>query len=508
MFINKLSLKSKIKKQHSTANKTAFYRKLHEKYDLVDEMNKLVKENYKKKKEKLREDFKNYPKDFDLLYPILKLSDPDRQIENKKNNILINEIFQQIKKRYSFFYFITFYNINDNVLKRLIPFLTYESYNKDSYIYKENESSTEFYFIIKGIVSFRKKEIFVIDNNNSKIEEIEKFVLGDDKYFGHIDLIYDRKKSYSAYCNTECHLLIIKKENFKKIIEDKITRVENDKKKFLMLFFNTYTKIPNIKLERFIFSNVQTLFFKRNEIIYKEGEDNICLYIIYSGEAYLIKNINKGDFSYIPKFNESIKYILKKASRMNYPEIINDIQRVEEEKNNEMIKLDILLNKTKYSIIGNFVKGSIGGLEITTGIRKLKYSLISNSEFTCVLKIDLRNIDDYLKLLMINLLPFFIKLEKNINKRINNIKLIDENILPLSCKKLKKCKSNKNYEREEEENDKVYKKNIQKIDDKFQLNKGGFIKMNDYNFNLYQQKTYFQKMLKNNQKKNYKIKEI
>ena len=253
---------------------------------------------------------------------------------------------------------------------------------------------------------------------------------------------------YSAFCITDCHILIIQKENFKKTIEDRILRIETDKKKFLMSFFNSYTNMPNIKLERFILNNVQTLFFRRNEIIYKEGEDNICLYIIYNGEANLIKNINQGEFSYIPKFNESIKYIIKKASRINYRNIINNIQKNKEERNNEINKLDILLNKTKYSIIGNLSKGFIGGLEITTGIRKLKYSLISSSDFTCILKIDLRNIDDYLDKLMLNLLPIFIKLEKNINKRIKNIKFIDENILPLSCKKLKKNKSRNNFENE------------------------------------------------------------
>ena len=508
-MLNKISLKSKVKKQNSAANKH-LVKKMYEKYDLVHEMNKLIKENYAAKIEKLRGDFKNYPQDFDLLYPIMKLSDPDLEIENtKKKNTLINEIFREIKKRYSFFYFLSFYHINDNILMKLIPFLTYENYSAGNYIYKENDLSTKFYFIIKGIISFRKKEIVVIDDTNSKIVEAEKFILGEEKYFGETDLIYDRRKRYSAYCTTECHFLTVKKEIFKKLIEDKIARVETEKKIFLISFFNTYADIPSVKLEKFIFNNVQTLFFKRNEVIYREGEDNICLYIIYCGEANLIKNINEGEFSYIPNFNESIKYISKKAGKMNYPVIINsNVQKIEEEKNSEMMKLDILLNKSKYSIVGNLVKGSIGGLEITTGIRKLKYSLISNSEFTCVLKIDLRNIDDYLNMLMINLLPFFIKLERNINRRINNIKLIDETILPLSCKKLKKSKSTRQFQKEEEENDKVYKKHIQNINDNFQLNRGGFIKVNEYNFKLYQQKTYFQKMLKNNQKKNFKIKEI
>ena len=329
ILLNNLSLKQKIKKQNSAANKNIYYKKLREKFDLIEEMNKNIEINYSKRLDKLREDFKNNPEDFDLLYPILKLSAPN-DLNSDDRNALINEIFIQIKKRYSFFYFLSFYNINDIILRKLIPFLIYEYHDKDTFIYKENELSTKFYFIIKGSVSFKKKEIIYVDNSNSKIEEIEKFILNENKYFGELDLIYDRKKRFSAYCNSDCHFLTIKKENFKKYIEDKILRVENDKKLFLTTFFNHYTNMPSIKLERFIINNVQTLFFKRNEIIYKEGDDNIYLYIIYCGEANLIKNINEGEFSFFTKFNESTNFILKKASKMNYSSIINDIQNNKE----------------------------------------------------------------------------------------------------------------------------------------------------------------------------------
>ena len=375
------------------------------------------------------------------------------------------------------------------------------------YIYKEYDISDKFYFLIKGKVSFRKKEIYNANDSTLITKEIEQYVLGENNYFGEMDLINDRKKNNSAYSINDCHFLVISKDVFKKLLEEKISKIETDKKLFLISFFNNYTKMPSIKLERFISSNVQTLFFKRNEIIYKEGEDNIYLYIIFIGEANLIKDINEEEFSYLIKYNESIKNIQRKANNINYSEMINSVQKniKEEEKSDEMIKLDILLNKTKYSIVGNLVKGSIGGLEITTGIRKLKYSLISNSEFTCVLKVDLRTIDDYLNMLMIRLLPIFIESEKNIHERIKNIKLVDENILPSSCRKLKKNNEKIKIEKEEEENDKVYKRHIQKINDNFQLNKGGFIQMNEYNLNLHKKRNYFKLMLKKNKKNHIQI---
>ena len=164
------------------------------------------------------------------------------------------------------------------------------------------------------------------------------------------------------------------------------------------------------------------------------------------------------------------------------------------------------MDKMKYDIICNMTKGGIGGLEIVSGINKFKYSLIANSDFTCVLKLELKNIDDYLTEFLINLIPLFVQMEKNIHERIKNMKLIDENITPSSVKKLKKNKKYFFYDKKEgEENDKIYKKNIQKIDDSFQLNYGGFIKNNKFNFNLYQKKQHLKELLKSNKKKIFEI---
>ena len=313
----------------------------------------------------------------------------------------------------------------------------------------------------------------------------------------------------SAFCKTECHLITISKEKFKKYLEEKISKIELEKKFFIFNFFKKFSRIPSIRLEKYLLNNVQTLFFRRNKIIYNEGENNNSLYLIFRGEAVIINDIKKGEFSYLKNFNERIKYIQKKAIGLNYIEIINNtkIKNKEEIKNDkELSELNLLMDKMKYDIICNMTKGGIGGLEIVSGINKFKYSLIANSDFTCVLKLELKNIDDYLTEFLINLIPLFVQMEKNIHERIKNMKLIDENITPSSVKKLKKNKKYFFYDKKEgEENDKIYKKNIQKIDDSFQLNYGGFIKNNKFNFNLYQKKQHLKELLKSNKKKIFEI---
>ena len=467
---------------------------------------------------KLYETFKESPIDFNILHSIIKLSNNTNKTNTDKEQKkeLISIILENMKKKNLLFFFLNFYKINDDLLKKIIPNLNYEYYPKGGHLYNENDFSTKFFFIIKGFVTFHRNEIIFDEEKNSSIVDVEKFILGPDNYFGEIDLIYDKKKSMSAFCKTECHLITLNKKFFKKFVEERISKAELEKKLYIISFFKKFGRIPNVRLEKYILSNVQTLFFRRNKIIYKSGENNNSLYLIYRGEAIIINDINQGEFSFLKNFNERIRYIQKKALGLNYVEIIKNTnikntgkilydkeyntKSIDSDK--ELNDLNLLMNKMKYDIVCRMTKGSIGGLEIVTGVNQFKYSLIANSDFTCVLKLELKNIDDYLTNFLINLIPLYVEFEKHIHERIENFKLIDENITPSSVKKLKKNKNNFfDEEKEGEENDKIYKKKIQKIDDSFQLNYGGFIKNNEYNYKLYQKKEHYKELLKNNKKK-------
>ena len=467
---------------------------------------------------KLYETFKESPIDFNILHSIIKLSNNTNKTNTDKEQKkeLISIILENMKKKNLLFFFLNFYKINDDLLKKIIPNLNYEYYPKGGHLYNENDFSTKFFFIIKGFVTFHRNEIIFDEEKNSSIVDVGKFILGPDNYFGEIDLIYDKKKSMSAFCKTECHLITLNKKFFKKFVEERISKAELEKKLYIISFFKKFGRIPNVRLEKYILSNVQTLFFRRNKIIYKSGENNNSLYLIYRGEAIIINDINQGEFSFLKNFNERIRYIQKKALGLNYVEIIKNTnikntgkilydkeyntKSIDSDK--ELNDLNLLMNKMKYDIVCRMAKGSIGGLEIVTGVNQFKYSLIANSDFTCVLKLELKNIDDYLTNFLINLIPLYVEFEKHIHERIENFKLIDENITPSSVKKLKKNKNNFfDEEKEGEENDKIYKKKIQKIDDSFQLNYGGFIKNNEYNYKLYQKKEHYKELLKNNKKK-------
>ena len=472
-------------------------------------------------KEQLFEIFKNDQIYYNILSSLMKLpkTNDKKNIEkNDKYAYIINRILENMKKKNLFFFFLNFYKIDDITLKKIIPYLSYEYHIKGSQLFYENDFPNKFYFIIKGFISFHKNEIIKDQEKNISIVDVEKYILGPDKYFGELDLIYDPKKTTSAFCKTDCHLITLKQEIFKKYLEDKISKIETKKKKFIFSFFRNFSRIPNMRMEKIFLNNVKTLFYRQNRIIYKSGENNNGLFLIYKGEAIIVNDIKKGEFSYLKNYSENINNIQKKALRLDYINIIENTQiknddKILFDKENdkninheiELNDLNLLLNKTKYNIICRMNKGAIGGLEIVTGINKFKYTLISNSDLTVVLKIELKNIDDYLTNFMLNLIPVFVKFEKNIHERIKNMKLIDENITPSSVQKLKKEKKVSFDKKNEEENDKIYKKNIQKINKSFQINYGGFIKNNKYNYNLYQKKEKFKDLLKYNQKEILKL---
>ena len=161
---------------------------------------------------------------------------------------------------------------------------------------------------------------------------------------------------------------------------------------------------------------------------------------------------------------------------------------------------------------------------------KFKYTLISNTNFCAILKLNIEHLEDeHLKMLLINLLPVFIKTEKKIHHQIKNIKYIDNNIIPPSCQKYKNMSNlinnannielknqnihnsksyNKNYINlniTDNEDNKTYDKIIQKIDDRFDKNEGGFIKMNNFNINLCKKKYYLKEKIKNSKRNDITI---
>ena len=429
-----------------------------------------------------------------FLYNINILLNDTQEIRISKN-----ELFISLKDHDAFRYFLYNNRIDDNTLKRLIPYLKYTHYQKNEIIFKEGEDSLQMYFILKGKVS-------VIKGNN-KLNIIN--IINEKENFGQWDVIYHRKRKSTFYSFDESHIIVIEKGIIRKFLQDKMIKAEEEKKSFVSKFLKKYGISAFFRIERVI-HNIKLLHFRQDEIIYKEGDINDKIYLIYKGEGKLVKKIKEGEFSYVENLKENILKIQNKAKNLNYKQLIpNENEKTKINQNKEISndnnnnKKQILNEKSEYKILAILGRGCIGGLEISTGIKNKKYTLVANCDYTTVIIIELNDIKENINQFLNNLLPPFIQSEKEIHSRIKKIKNIDNKIQE-KCQ-IVKLKDNNNNLLNQLEDDKQYIREIKKINKNFDTNEGGFIKMNDFNINLTSKKNKLKDELIKCKKKYFQI---
>ena len=401
---------------------------------------------------------------------------------------IMKEFLKLFEKYNFFFYFFCHYRINNNIILKIIPYIKYEFFEKNELICKEGEPCSKFYFLLKGKISFTKKSI-----NGGKAEIFTKEEEGF--HFGEADIINNRNNNYTVLCEENCYLIYIEKEIFISYIQDKYVKVESDIKSFLMDNMNNYMQMQYNKLESFTKTDIKLLFFRKNDVVAKKGEETKYLYFIYDGEVNIkIKDIDKGEeISFInQKKKIPIEIIKKQAKKINYKQMVKkEIKKDEESKND--LKLEMTLNKYEYNIMTTLTKGSFIGLEISTGINCFKYNYVCKSNFASIFEINIENLGFHLKELMINLIPYFFELEEKIQKQIDKITLLNYKTQPKTFLKIRSRNRDNNYNKyidslKIEENEKTLMKQLKKLDNKFDKNEAGFIKINNNNTIIQKQK--------------------
>ena len=412
-------------------------------------------------------------------------------------SVITNKILKLFETYNSFYFFFSHYNIPKETIIKIIQKMQYQYFKKDEKIFKEGNICTKFYFLLKGKLSFIKR---LMDGTQVEVFSKEE----EGFHFGEWEIINNRFNKYTVICKEECYLIFLQKEIFVKYIQDKYTKIETNKKNFVINNLKNYLVIPPVKLERFIESNIKSLFFRKNDILFKKGEETKYLYLIYKGEVNIVKDIKEGeDTSFISERNNiSIESIQKQAKKINYKKMIKKYIKKDEDSKIDL-KLDISLNKNKYNIMTTLAKGSFIGLEIVTGVYFFKYTYVCKSDIVAVLEINIENLDEHLKELMINLMPYFFKLDEKIRQHIDKINILNYNLLPKTIKKYttrnKFFRYNKYIDSLKiEENEKSVIKQLKKIRKKFDINEAGFIKMNKNNIILQDQKNILIEKLRDN----------
>ena len=416
-------------------------------------------------------------------YSLIKNNDEIRPIKK--------DLFLLIKNHDTFRYFLYNNNIDDNTLLKIIPHLKYKHFIENEIIFKEGEDSLYMYFILKGKVS--------VMNGSKKLNQIK--VIKEKENFGQWDIIYHRKRKLSYYASEECHIIYIDKHIVRKYLQEKIIKGDNDIKTFATKFLKNNKINSFLKIERLI-NNMKILYYRKGEIIYKEGEENTNIYLVYKGETKLVKKIKNGEFTYIENLNDNIYKIQEKAKNLNYKNLISDEiseKKLENEKSkNNNNTPNILIENSEYKTLAILGKGNIGGLEISTGIKNKKYTMIANHDYTTIIQIELYFIKDNINKFLLNLLPLFIQSEKDIHSRFKQIRKIEN--------KMQTNYKNNNIDNLSLlNNNKYYINEIQKINKKLDINEGGFIIVNDFNIKLNNSKNKLKEQLIRSNKKYLEI---
>ena len=200
--------------------------------------------------------------------PALRSQGAVRTLQNYTESI---PLFQQISEN------------DPHVFKECCQCLKYQYHPADSYVFREGEKGDYFYLIFYGEVS-----IVAMNDKNAKFEEVCRLRTGGS--FGELAIIKDQPRSATVQCTQPTHFATLYKNDYLRILGQMSSRRLEE----LINFFNSlpifegWTKRNLIKLTYYF----RTVKYKRNQIIFTEGEAAESVFIVRTGEIELSKTIS------------------------------------------------------------------------------------------------------------------------------------------------------------------------------------------------------------------------
>lgn len=165
--------------------------------------------------------------------------------------------------------------------------LTYEFFEKGRYIFREGEYGDKFFILIQG-------EAGVLITIKEKGENIIKEVLvyRDGAGFGELALTDRRPRAASILAKSDCHLAVLDKISYNRILASLLKQKRMDLIDFLQTqaLFKTWTRGSLLKLS-YCFEEKT---YKKGRIIYMEDQVMEHLYLLKEGEVKISKNIKIG----------------------------------------------------------------------------------------------------------------------------------------------------------------------------------------------------------------------
>ena len=171
-----------------------------------------------------------------------------------------------------------------SIFNEVCKYLTYEYFETNKFIFNEGEIGDKFYIILKGqvgvLIKIKEKENFTYK---------EVFAYDDGGSFGELALTENKPRAASILTKSECHLAVLDKTNYNRILASMMKKKRNDQVDFLQsqAIFQKLTKGSLWKLS-YCF---EELILNKDKILFVEGQKIEYLYLIKEGEVKISRSI-------------------------------------------------------------------------------------------------------------------------------------------------------------------------------------------------------------------------
>eukprot|EP01017_Pseudomicrothorax_dubius_P042372 TRINITY_DN6902_c0_g1_i4.p1 TRINITY_DN6902_c0_g1~~TRINITY_DN6902_c0_g1_i4.p1 ORF type:complete len:286 (+),score=73.20 TRINITY_DN6902_c0_g1_i4:65-922(+) len=186
-----------------------------------------------------------------------------------------------------------FIDIGKEVHMKLLRVMTYEQMEKDEIVFREGDSGTKFYVLLKGTVRILVPAAKLSLANGARPDsliEVRRLTSGDS--FGELALISSQPRAATIQCLEQCHLGVLGKAEYKAILK-KAQEDELDAKISALAALKIFSGFASNLLKKIYLNGVPDRMYRMNQGVYGEREKAERMYIILDGEFKLLKAIRE-----------------------------------------------------------------------------------------------------------------------------------------------------------------------------------------------------------------------
>ena len=167
-------------------------------------------------------------------------------------------------------------SLESQAVNEIIKEMTLAFVPKDTIIYEKGNYGNYFYIVKEGQISWIT-------------EGVQSKIITKGQSFGELALLHGAPRTGTTKALTDCYLWVMKRKNFKKIV-DHINKINFEENKTFIQSIPILSKAEHNLITTLCMSLIKETY-KQGTFIFKQGEVPTCISIIKEGQV----NIMQGD---------------------------------------------------------------------------------------------------------------------------------------------------------------------------------------------------------------------